>query len=112
MRFHPTRVILSSVLVILLSGLYAAGTGGLILELVQATTRLFSLGWSPEELSVTSWTAVSIFWFALAVPVFLAVLFRSFLVSVVWEFLHNRSWVESTRVANDKLAAWYMDRKP
>ena len=110
MRFHPTRVVLSSVLVILLSGLYAAGTGVLILEFVQATTRLFSLDWSPAQLSVTSRTAGSILWFAFAVPVFLAGVFRSFLVSVAWEFLHNRSWVESTRRANEKLAAWYLDR--
>lgn len=110
MHFHPTRVVLSSGLVILLSGLYAAGTGVLILEVVHATTSLFNLDWSPEELSVTSRTAGSILWFAVAIPVFLAGVFRSFLVSVAWEFLHNRSWVESTRRANEKLAAWYMDR--
>ena len=97
---------------VLLSGLYAAGAGGFVLELVRLTTSTLGLGWSPEEFSGTVRTALGISWFALAVPVCMALQFQSFLVSVIWQFFRHGSWVESTRVANKKLAARYRVRKP
>ena len=105
-------MIFSSVLAVLLSSLYTAGTGGFVLVLAQWTTSVFNLGWSPEELSGTVRTALSISWFALVVPVFMAVLFRSVLLSVLSQFFFNGNWVESTRAANKKLAAQYRVRTP
>ena len=110
--FHPARIIFSCVLAVLLSGLYAAGTGGFVLELVQFTTSSLGFNWSPEQLSGTARTALGIAWFALVVPVFMAVLFRSFLVSAIWQVFRHGSWVESTREANKKLADQYRVHRP
>ena len=109
--FHPVRTIFSSVSVVLLSVLYTAGAGGFVLELVGWATSTLGLAWSPAALSATSRITLSIFWFALMVPVFMGVVFRSFLVSVIWQFLRHGNWLESTRVANKKLSARYEVRK-
>ena len=105
--FHPERVVFSSLLAILLSSLYAAGTGGFVLEIIRFTASTLEFDWSPEELSSTTRIALGIGWFALVVPIFMAALFRSFLASVLWQVLRHGNWMESTRKANRKLAARY-----
>lgn len=106
-RFHPARIVFSSMLAVLLSSLYAAGAAGFLLQIIRFTASTLGFDWSPEELSGTARIALGIGWFALMVPIFAVALFRSFLVSVLWQVLRHGNWVESTQKANRELAAWY-----